>query len=226
MEWNESVFDVQRIPYVRQAYHAGMYAFVSDYVRLHAVYHHGGIYLDTDVSLVRRFDGLLEQDLVFGFEMNRCVATSTFMAKPRSEFLREFMKTYHARDFIGANHLPDLTTNVQILTDRLVRAGLERNGCRQYLRFRGNEQILVLERERFSPFDYNTNTYLTNTRTFAVHHFHSSWSDAGFRFRFAILYRLIRIAAAAGAPGKALIEAGFGPLLLGLMKHQRFFFRG
>ena len=59
--WDESNFDVQSVPYTREAYRLGQYAYVSDYARLWVLYHHGGIYLDTDVELLRPLDDLVAQ---------------------------------------------------------------------------------------------------------------------------------------------------------------------
>lgn len=58
-EWNESNFDLNSIPYVREAAAASKWAFVADYVRLYAMYHEGGIYMDSDVKVLRRFDCFL-----------------------------------------------------------------------------------------------------------------------------------------------------------------------
>ena len=72
IEWNEDNFDISAAPlYVRQAYEAKKWAFVTDYVRLEVVYNHGGVYLDTDVELLKSLDslfqfesGLLTKDII------------------------------------------------------------------------------------------------------------------------------------------------------------------
>ena len=62
IEWNESNYDLSSAPqFVREAAEAKKWAFVSDYVRLQVVYQYGGIYLDTDVELLRNIDFLLDQ---------------------------------------------------------------------------------------------------------------------------------------------------------------------
>ena len=68
-EWNEDNFDISQCPqYVRQAYEAKKWAFVSDYVRLKLVHDHGGVYMDTDVELLKPLDRLLSHKAYFGFE--------------------------------------------------------------------------------------------------------------------------------------------------------------
>lgn len=66
--WNESNFDVNAHPFTKAAYEAKAWAFVSDYARLKVVYDHGGIYLDTDVELLKNLDFLLKYDFYIGIE--------------------------------------------------------------------------------------------------------------------------------------------------------------
>lgn len=60
-EWNESNYDVRKIPYIEQAYNAKKYAFVSDYARFDILYQYGGIYFDTDVEVIKPFDEILKR---------------------------------------------------------------------------------------------------------------------------------------------------------------------
>ncbi|MEE5987309.1 exopolysaccharide biosynthesis protein [Ligilactobacillus equi] len=69
-EWNESNFDVHAHPFMAQAYDQGQWAFVSDYARLQVIYEQGGIYLDTDVELLRNLDFLLENDFYAGMQQD------------------------------------------------------------------------------------------------------------------------------------------------------------
>ena len=57
--WNEDNFDVNSVPYTKEAYVARKFAFVTDYVRLWALYTEGGIYMDTDVEILKPLDDLL-----------------------------------------------------------------------------------------------------------------------------------------------------------------------
>ena len=68
--WNEKTFDIAAAPqYVRQAYEARKYAFVSDYVRLWALEKFGGLYMDVDFMVYRPFDELMDKYAAFaGYE--------------------------------------------------------------------------------------------------------------------------------------------------------------
>ena len=75
IEWNETNFNLDSCEYVREAYQAKKWAFVSDYARLKVVYDNGGIYLDTDVELIKSLDRLLKNKSFFGTETTGVVAT-------------------------------------------------------------------------------------------------------------------------------------------------------
>lgn len=79
IEWNEQNFDVSQSLYTRQAYDARRWAFVADYARLKILYEQGGIYMDTDVELLRPLDDLLAYPAFFGFQHNNEVATGPWL---------------------------------------------------------------------------------------------------------------------------------------------------
>ena len=67
-EWNESNFDVNINPYVKEAYKVHRYAFMSDYARYWVLYHYGGVYFDTDVELLRSINQILKNGGYMSFE--------------------------------------------------------------------------------------------------------------------------------------------------------------
>ena len=101
MAWNEQNFDISTNRYAQQAYEAKKYAFVSDYVRLAVLYEYGGIYLDTDVELVRPLDELLELPGFMGFQTNNEVATGLgFGARKGNSVVQALLRDYDALDFL------------------------------------------------------------------------------------------------------------------------------
>ena len=75
-EWNESNFDINCCDYVREAYEAKKWAFVSDYARFYILYQYGGLYFDTDVEMIRPLFSILQKGSFMGMEVNSpaCVA--------------------------------------------------------------------------------------------------------------------------------------------------------
>lgn len=121
-EWNESNFDIRLNRYCEKAYAAQKWAFVSDVARLWALVHEGGIYMDTDVELVRPLDRLLTNRAFLGFEGTQWIGTNLIGAEPSHSFFIEFLKSYDHRCFITPDGKPDQTTNVEELTHKLEKA--------------------------------------------------------------------------------------------------------
>ena len=92
IEWNEQNFDINSVKYVKEAYESKKYAFVSDYIRLYALYNYGGIYFDTDVEVIKNFEHLLEKEKdIYGFELENKVMTGVMIGKKHSSIIKEFM---------------------------------------------------------------------------------------------------------------------------------------
>jgi len=193
IEWNEDNFNIKSNRYVTEAYEAKKYAFVSDYARLFALYNHGGIYLDTDVEVFKVFDDLLLNDVVLGFEEKNYVATSTICASKESPFINEFMKIYHDKSFISPNGEFDLTTNVTKITSLLEQYGLMSNGEYQQVHSTETELITVLDRFKFSPYDYLNQIDHSNESSYTVHHFGATWASSTFKYKKAIKSFIIKL---------------------------------
>ena len=175
IRWDESNFDVAKCPaYVREAYAAKKWAFVTDYVRLQVVYEHGGIYLDTDVELLRSPDVFLHNHAFFGFEDIRHVNTGLgFGAEKGSKILKEMILDYLSIPFVLENGEMDLTPCPARNTKVLLRRGLRQNNSKQLL----NGEILILPTEYFCPIDYITGKKRITKNTYSIHHFSASWHN-------------------------------------------------
>ena len=122
MAWTEQNFDISANRYAQQAYAAKKYAFVSDYARLVVLYRYGGIYLDTDVELVRPLDELLEHKGFIGMEHSvpspygRTLLVNTGSgvgAEPGCEMIGKMLAGYRNASFLQETGEPDLCTCTQ-----------------------------------------------------------------------------------------------------------------
>ena len=93
-EWNEKNFDINSHPFVKAAYEAKKWAFVSDYIRAYAIYNEGGIYFDTDILLVDNIDELLQNKVFVGFENETHPFTAVFGAEKGHPFIKEMLDYY------------------------------------------------------------------------------------------------------------------------------------
>lgn len=173
IEWNEENFDINCNTYVKEAYEQKKYAFVSDYARIQALYKFGGIYLDTDVEVLKTFDEILNNECVLGFEAENYVATSFIATKARSPLIKEFIDIYENEYFVNRDGTLNKITNVDKLNSILLKKGLVNNGKYQVL----DEKIVIYPREYFSPYDYSNCIDKRNNNTICVHHFYQSWAS-------------------------------------------------
>lgn len=171
MEWNEDNFDANHNLYVKEAYESKKFAFVSDYVRVYALYHYGGIYLDTDVEIFKTFDDLLHHDSFWGFEQENYIATSTMGSTKGNKLIKDFLEYYNGKNFIREDGSFNQLTNVAIITKVLEDKGLKLNGEHQVLEGIG----AFYPQTYFSPYDYINCRNLMNENTYAIHYFYKSW---------------------------------------------------
>lgn len=176
IQWNEDNFDISSAPiYVRQAYEAKKWAFVTDYVRLWVVYEHGGIYLDTDVELKKHLDSLLEYAAYFGFEDGQYIATGLgFGAEKNTPLLKEIMDDYDGIPFVLEDGSFDTKPCPRRNTEVFLRYGLRQDDSMQILQ--GN--VLILPSVYLCPIEYWSGTKQLSKDTISVHWFSASWQDA------------------------------------------------
>lgn len=190
-EWNESNYDIHSLPYVEEAYQNKKWAFVSDVARLNALVTEGGIYMDTDVEVVRSLDTLLDNQAFLGFEGTQYIATNMMGCEPHHPFFEQFLDSYRSRKFVKEDGNLDTTTNVEEITKLLIKDyKLQMNGEEQ-----DQNGIHIYPTDRFSPYDYITGILKKTPDTYSIHWFDKSWiKQSAFRTKIAQLYhRLVGI---------------------------------
>lgn len=187
-EWNEENFDINYNTFIMEAYENKKYAFVSDYVRLYALYNYGGIYLDTDVEVFKDFDKYLNNESFWGFEVGNYIATSTIGAKKGSYIIKKILDSYNEKRFINDNGSFNITTNVKMVSKIFEDLGISLNG--KYQSIHGIGSIYPVE--VFSPYDYRYYEDLRSEKTVCIHHYYKSWISYKEKMR-AILKKLLLI---------------------------------
>lgn len=174
--WTEEDFDLtDAIPYVQEAYRNSKYAFVSDYVRLYALSKYGGIYLDTDVEMLKSLDPFLAEPFMC-FEDDDCLSTAIIAAETSTQWVKDVLQMYETRHFVVDGKM-DLTTNVAFISKEFVRRGLVLGGKEQFV-----EGVKIYPAEYFSPKSWETGVYNITDKTVAVHHFAGTWHSGLTRF--------------------------------------------
>ena len=185
IEWNEQNFDVSQSLYTRQAYDARRWAFVADYARLKILYEQGGIYMDTDVELLRPLDDLLAYPAFFGFQHNNEVATGLgFGAEARSPVVKALLDDYDSLPFL----LPDGSVYAAYRGTDMTIVGWQEDFNMSFLSAvparQSTPEMEVFPVEYFCPVAYAGSTCDITPNTYSIHHYHSSWKEKSRAMRF------------------------------------------
>lgn len=171
IQWDESNYDFSVCTYMSQAYEAKLWGFVPDYARLDIIYREGGIYLDTDVELLRSPDPLLSCKAFLGFENQTSVAPGLgFGAEPGNEMLKQMRDLYHTLSFYDKNGTPNIIPSPVYATEFLKSYGLKLNGKQQSV-----HGIDIFPAEYFAPLCYTDNRLRITQNTYSIHWYHASW---------------------------------------------------
>lgn len=192
--WSEENFDVVSIEYVKRAYQMKKYAFVSDYVRVYALFHYGGIYLDTDVELFKPLDCFLNHRCFMGRDRASMsieadeVGTGLIGSEKGYGWLKEILEIYHSNQLLTPDNKIYLKTINWIMTAQLfVNKGLHRDNVIQNLK----DGFVVYPTTFFSPMDYKTRRIYMTENTYAVHKYAASWGNKKKKKRLDNLFRNI-----------------------------------
>lgn len=180
--WNEDNFDVNSVPYTREAYEARKYAFVSDYVRLWALCNEGGLYFDVDFEVYKPFDNLLQWDAFAGFEGSKHLPLmmGVIATKPEGNWVKEQLGLYSDRHFVRADGSLDMTTNVAFVSKIMQEQGFVQNGQEQDFM-----DLHVFPVDYFCP-RQTTGEYLRTENTYCEHKGLGSWTESGCGFKTVV----------------------------------------
>lgn len=193
IQWNEDNFDVNIIPYTREAYHAKKYAFVSDYARFWILNKYGGLYFDTDVEVVKSFDKIVDAGPFLGFEqpteygksilkLEKIFTADGFGVNPGLglggtaglPFFKSILDKYSQLHFINKDGSYNQTTIVKYTTDLLVLQGLQLDNSRQVI-----AGMQVYPWDYFCPQSCYTKQVHLSDNTVSIHLYAASWYSKG-----------------------------------------------
>lgn len=188
-QWDESNFDVNIIPYTSEAYSIGKYAFVSDYARMWVLYHHGGVYFDTDVEVVRSFEDILLSGGFMGFETKTFVNPGLGMALSKgSDIAFKVMNEFERTKFLNEDGSFNPKGIVPITTNVLLSKGLKQNGELQMI-----DEICVYPKDWFNPLDDATGRLRKTANTYSIHWYAKTWIEPQSKSRTFIAHFANRV---------------------------------
>lgn len=173
IQWNENNYNVNKNEYIKQAYSTGKWAFVSDYARLDILYRHGGIYLDTDVELVKNLDSLLGNKAFVGKEDVESISTGLGVGSEKGvPIIKELRDIYNNISFF-VNGKPNEITCVEITTKYLQNYGFQPHDSLQVIR-----DLSIYPIEYFCPLKPGSMKLNITENTYSIHWFEGSWKNS------------------------------------------------
>lgn len=180
--WDESNFDISQCNFAREAYSQGMYAFVSDYARYVILRDQGGIFLDTDVKVLKPLDSLLVNQGFCGYmQNNRYVNPGLILGgEQKFQLFDEVIEHYESLSFSQSSNRVNPFTSPRLLTGLLAEAhGFRCDGTYQEL----DCGFTVYPAEFFDPLDSHSGTMNITDNTYSIHLYSGTWLSPAKKYR-------------------------------------------
>ena len=170
IEWNEDNFDINSNAYVKEAYEKRKFAFVSDYVRLYAIYTQGGIYMDTDVEVKKNLNKFLKHKAFTGFESKANAVTGIIACEKENPIIAKLLDYYTDRHFVMPDGTMDITTNTVTITREFEKLGIKLNN-----EYQETDGLAIYPQNVFCPDLSRIEDKEYAEKIYTIHYFNGSW---------------------------------------------------
>lgn len=175
VKWDLKRFPLTKSPWVKQAFERKKYAFAADYIRLYALATEGGIYLDSDVEVLKPFDNLLHLPYFVCKENSpQGIEAAIIGAEKGTPWLIECLKYYEGKSFVDDNGKEQTKVLPLIIEECLSSFHLHYINTPNEFKFSENE-VCIFPIDYFSPKSYSTKKVQITANTYAIHHFAGTW---------------------------------------------------
>lgn len=180
IKWDFTIFPMGTSIWVDQAFEKKKYAFAADYIRLYALYHYGGIYLDSDVEVMKSFNPFLGLDDMVCYENSsrKGLEVAAIGVSKNRTWVKQCLNHYDGKKFDLGNGILD----TQVMPEVVKNILKEENWKLQNVdniddanKVDSSDTIAVFPNEFFSPKSYETGEINITENTYSVHHFAASW---------------------------------------------------
>ncbi|MBN1969109.1 MAG: glycosyl transferase [Candidatus Delongbacteria bacterium] len=181
MLWDTNRFDLETSIWAKEAYSAKKYAFAADYIRIYSIYKFGGIYLDTDVEVLKSLNPFLHHSAFTGFENKTEIEAAIIGAEKGHPWLKDILDYYDGRRFIredGSYDQKILPVIMSLIT--VDKYGFQLDGQKQVLK----NDIHIYPEDYFSPKNIRTLKIHKTKNSVTIHHFNAGWIKKGFTYKF------------------------------------------
>lgn len=182
VHWNLERFPLSKSIWVKEAFEAKKYAFAADYIRLYALYHYGGIYLDSDVEVLKPFDQFLELREMVGREQqdSNLIEMAVWGVEPHAPWVKLCMDYYEGRHFVKENGEYDMLPMPFVIKKILQEHGYVLQNVKkteEAKAVKGEREIAFFSKDFFSPMSNIDGSVKVSPNTYCIHHFVDSWTD-------------------------------------------------
>ncbi|MCG2794071.1 MAG: glycosyl transferase [Weeksellaceae bacterium] len=196
--WDTDAFDIDSVLWVKQAYEQRKFAFAADYIRLYALYSEGGIYLDSDVEVVKPFDDLLQLPYFACTEGDNIIEAGAMGATKGLGWLRDCLAYYENRSFIKNDNRLDTWPLPQVMMEQIKVHYLpevvpKEDFIKNVNHYEADNKFYMLPKEYFCAKDMGTGIIQKTDETYCIHHFEMSWMPKSHTFLPNLKRRIIRI---------------------------------
>lgn len=185
--WDFNRFPREKAAWVREAFDSKKYAFAADYIRSYALYTEGGIYLDSDVEVLKSFDGFLNLPYVLGQESTSGHIEAAVMAATKgSPLFKTILEHFEGRHFINEDGSMEICP-MPLVLDKVIRKNFRRVDIGSISDFDFDpSHISVFPNDYFSPIHLKTMKLEKTKNTVAIHHFTGTWTTPYHRFKKSV----------------------------------------
>jgi mannosyltransferase OCH1-like enzyme len=176
--WDTNKFPLESNIWVKQAFETKKYAFAADYIRLHAIYNYGGIYLDGDIEVLKSFNALLHLPYFFGSEGDGIIEAGVFGAEKGTVWLSDCLKHYDKREFIKPDGTYDTWTLPRIMMESIQKKYTITeipDADVNSITYSVGDNLLMFPKDFFCAKNHGTGIIEKTKNTFCIHHFAMSW---------------------------------------------------
>ena len=187
-EWNENNFDVNSVPFVKEAYEAKKYAFVADYVRMYALYNEGGVYIETDAVIIKPIHDLLNCEAFIG-RGSETMAVALFGMVKGHNLAGRTIEYYNKKHFKNADGTYDITTINQVIYS-IIKDYFGYIECNDPVTLK--EGLIVYPKEYLFT-DWASGVMKISPKSYVIHYADASWQSEEARYEKKIYRRFARI---------------------------------
>lgn len=179
MLWDTKRFNLEDNIWVKQAFETKKYAFAADYIRLYAVYHHGGIYMDTDIEVIKPFNDLLNRPYFVGAEGHGIIEAGVFGAQKHSPWVKQCLDYYTGKAFIKPDGTLDTWTLPRIMMQQISQIKTFKEVMPTEVsaqkQLEEPNTMYMFPKDFFCAKNHGTGVIEQTPNTYTIHHFAMSW---------------------------------------------------